>query len=179
MKCLFLLFIIPSISLYAHGDRDKEYSEVIDLGRINVMIENKYCEVNLPYYKDFGIDRIPAKDSTSIRLYRLIGDGKLIRPKKQYFSNNEAISRKHETSVDINGNDYYLKMIWFILGAYRTESNLKQGLFYESLIEKDVYSELYNIPYGVKEIYLTYSIKFPNNSMETEKKIVRWELQWP
>ncbi|MDR3238224.1 MAG: hypothetical protein LBT84_06955 [Spirochaetia bacterium] len=83
-----------------------EYTD--DLGKITVMSE--YLSLPLPYYKPYGVDKIPLRDSDNIKIYKLVVDDNTIRPWK-----NQAIiepGNYYSKPVDIEGGFFSLQMDW-------------------------------------------------------------------
>jgi hypothetical protein len=175
---IFVIFLmVKGDLLFAHGKVELP-SGYVELDDIIVSLGKKNYELLLPYNKPDGIDRIFTKDKVGILIHRIIGDGKLILPRRQYFSNDEAIAIKYEKFVDTKRDILEFKMTWFALGARITNENIREGLFYETLDrKKNIY--IFNIPYGIREIYITYSILFPQNENQViEQKTVYFRINW-
>jgi hypothetical protein len=172
-------FIFQTIFLFSHGKVELPVN-YINLDEIIISPGEKNYDLLLPYVKPDGIDRIYTNDTLGIIIHQIIGDDKLILPKRQYFSNNEVVAMKRERSVDYKREILEFGMKWFALGAKITDEIIGKGLFYETLDDKKNI-HIYNIPYGTIEIYITYSIQFPQKleNQKLERKTIYFRINWP
>ena len=185
INIMLLLIVTAIMSTYSSGKIEIQ-DEYVDLGLIKVMIGLEKYEINLPYEKPYGISKVPTKDQTGLVIHELIVDGKIINPKKKYFSTNETIDRLYEEDTGVDKEHRKLKLLWWALGVKPDEAKIKKGLFYETVIGKTPTPEQYVLPYGAKEVFLRYSILYPydvikhsSNINLDQEYVVRWTMEWP
>jgi hypothetical protein len=97
---------------------------------------------------------------------------------------HEATAYSYEKDVNIDEEQFTLPMTWqaYTGGSRIYDEGLNEGIHFDyfSRNEKIKYSpDKYNIPYGSKEIFVIYKVRFPDYSPEgqfrnyiiSEKKI--------
>lgn len=188
MKKIFTILsymIIISIA-YASGNVEPP-ATYVDLGNINIVLGKRRYELLLPYEKPAGVTKVPNHISTGVIIHSLIVDGKIVRPKRQYFASNDAITRLYEEDVGVEKECRTLEFLWGTLEVNPDETVIKKGVFCVTFPEKSIIPEQYNIPYGAKQVFLKYSIRYPldviSNNMSNinldQEYVVRWTMEWP
>ncbi|GHT80666.1 hypothetical protein FACS1894130_12150 [Spirochaetia bacterium] len=119
----------------------------------------------------------------------MIADDKTIKTRKLYFGSDGGRLSYGET-VPVEGGFYNITLNWKTNQISPTIEIIKLGLFFTTYAGTARVPELYIIPYGAKEVFLTYSILIPRyKTMEefinkrecfyTENKTVKWAIVWP
>lgn len=183
MKNLIIIFILAA-PLYASG-RIEQPIEYIDLGEIEVQVENQFV-ILLPYIKPQGINRVPLYDIISIVFEKLIVDGKEVKKKRVFLSEKMFIDRLNIKEVSEEREEHFIAMEWFI-ERNKDEDKRVLRLVYESETGNTPRREEYIIPFGSREVFLTYSIRIPLDNPDwriidhfyTELQTVRWTIVWP
>jgi hypothetical protein len=182
MKIIVIVFIILSIQAYASGNNER-VMEYTDLG-IHTVDTKKPFVIPLSYVKPKNIDKAPILDITCVVFDKLIADGKEIKRKRLYLSEKMFVDRWNVEEVNVEEEDRFIEMEWFVETAKANKTEIL-ALVYESETGDTLKREQYIIPYGAKEIFLTYSIRIPIYSdwkvvdfFHTALKMVRWEIEW-
>jgi len=158
-KYLSIVFLISLYhNIYANGNREIPY-EYRDLGTFSVI--NRRLNINLPYIKPDGINKIITESIHGIIIDRIIIDNKTIKPKKIFFDMGayEHIDYVYEETVAPEEDEYFLEMHW----GWNNEDN-ELNYSYFSRNGKIKYSpDYYRIPYGSNEIYIIYRVRLVGN----------------
>jgi hypothetical protein len=164
-------------------------SEYIELGKIYVTPSNKKFAIasilSLPYLKPEGITKVDTKDARCIIIYSLIADEKKIKAKSLFPQEKNIVSLKFE-ETDISEEVRYIDMV--LRGESETVNNQRKllNLSYQSETGKSRYKEQYTIPFGTREVFLTYCVQIPIYTedyyfidfLNSEIQTVRWEIEW-
>jgi hypothetical protein len=191
---MFIVFLSCSLfSVFASGKTDlpQNYIDIDDLD----FVENKtYDSVNLPYTKPAGFTKIIHSPVIGLIIDELIVDGKEIHPKRPLWDAGtyEAITKSYEEDTEPEEGEYCMPMTWGTnYGDNKTaDEYLSEGIdfSYHTKGEEIDYSPThYNIPYGSKEVFITYRIRFPDYSEEndfrsyiiSESYTARFHIIWP
>ena len=185
MKRTIKILFVLSVPLFALGSREQPM-EYIDLGEIEVQPGNNYETISLPYVKPMGINRIPIIDSMSIVLIKLLVDGKEVKRKRPFLS-EKWVDKLNAKEASEEEENCFMEMEWYI-ERRKTSNRRITGLVYISDTGDTGKREQYIIPYGSKEIFLTYRIHIPplpiysNRSTTdffyTELQTVKWSIVW-
>jgi hypothetical protein len=182
MKIIGFFFIILSIPIYASGN-DESATEYTDLGVIIVEAKKPFI-IPLSYVKPRGIDKAPILDITCIVFDKLIVDGKEIKRKRLYLSEKMFVDRRNVEEVSVEEEERFIEMEWFVETTKNGKTEILD-LIYNSETGDTLKREQYTIPYGAKEIFLTYRIRIPIHLdwkvvdfFHTDPKTVRWEIEW-
>jgi len=141
--------------------------EYIDLGLSK--LNNDFLSVELPFIRH-GYE--PEINNRWLLIYELICDGKNINKEEVNSQENENIDSLTEKE-GIKPNSNTTEMIWLINGK------VEDGLVFYSKAERPPIK--YNIPYGSKEIYMTYDIMFFTSvgySIHNDRICIKWEIEW-
>jgi hypothetical protein len=192
MKNMIVFIFILSGPLYASGTSDQQM-EYVDLGKIQIQIigtEGLPGNINyspfiipLPYIKPKGVNRVPVKDLLSIIVEKLMVDGKEIK-RKRLFSEKMFVDSKNYENASEEEEEHIMVMRWFIKRDEKDKTKIL-GLHFYSETGNTLKREEYIIPYGSKELFLTYKIRFPlytdSNDIvffHTESQLVKCLFVW-
>ena len=185
-KLFFIfMFFLTVFSMYSFGK--KEVSEAINVGAINVVVEKAGYNLTLRYFKPDGYDKILNEGYVAILIYNLIADGKKIIGKKH--SSPYGGGAIYGDEAVLEGSYYNIQMFWSAFSPLRTIEGLKKGVYFRGFNRDFKYTH-YGIPYGTKEVFMTFSIRIPayknledfsinRNYYFTEPETVRWLMSWP
>jgi hypothetical protein len=191
MKNIWFIFFILSVSLFASGGREQQW-EYIDLGEIQVPIitnprlTGNYFRIPLPYVKPRGVTSIPVYEILSIYIDKLTVDGKKIRRKRLFLQEKTAIDLLNVEDAGEEEEEHFMEMMWRIVRD-RNNGDRLLGVAYDSETGNTFRREEYSIPYGAREVFLTYRIRTPIYSSDwkhvdfyyTEQQTVKWTFVWP
>ncbi len=172
---LFGIFLVFSaFSVFASG-RKEVPQNYIDIEDLDLTKNQKYAAVYLPYTKPAGFTKIIYSTVIGLIIDELIADGTECRPRRPLWDAGayEAITRSYEEDVELEEGTFTMPMTW---GGSPLSEGI--GFRYHTKGEKINYSPTkYRIPYRSKEVYITYRIRFPDYSKESDFKnyIIRVE----
>ena len=159
--CFMVLFLC---SLPAFGYEIPSYDVAYD----------KDVIVPLPYLKPKGVAAIPIHSRLSVKIDKLVINGKKrIRGKRIWWwmGADETYALLNHQVADTKEGIENLDMSWDVEKA---DEGYK--LVYSSLIHS--VPTIYEIPSTAEEVFMTYRIKFPDGSFSTENTIC-FKLSWP
>jgi hypothetical protein len=189
MKMIVVMIVLQCLVLLpikASGQVDVP-SGYVDLGKFILIPSSQYYELFLPYNKPEGVEMVPSKDIKGVVIDSLIADGKQINSKRLYFVSNDASNHILVETALYESEERELKMIWSLFSVNPSEKIIKEGLYYDTLTDKSNHLSRYIIPYGAKEVFLTYRIRFSIysenyktiNIFDSEPQTARWFIEWP
>jgi hypothetical protein len=183
MKFIKILLLFLYSAVYVAGNTDTPLS-YIDAGKITIET-GSLIKIVLPYEKPENVLYIPMKDITAIIIDELIVDKKRRKARQLYFEDKRAVDKLDAEETIADRGQYFIEMNWFV--TYQTVNKKKQTteIFYKSETGNHLKKEQYTIPYGSKELFITYHIRFPNypfnfskDNVYSEKQTIRYELIW-
>jgi hypothetical protein len=181
---MILIIIFP---LSARGN--DEIPEIyIDLGVMDIVAYKGAYDLLLPYWKPEGFGKILTQAHVDIIICELICDRQIIKPKRSYGSDGGRLDYGEE--VPPEGNFYNINLQWRISQMPPSIEVIKKGLFFSSYRTGLNGPGYYIIPYGTREVFLTYSVLIPKyKSIEeweinreyfyTAPQTIRWTMTWP
>jgi hypothetical protein len=192
VKGIIIILFVLSVPIYASGSRGQPM-EYVDLGELKIQpvnyyetIKNYYEKISLPYVKPKGVKRIPFRDSMSIILLSLVVDGNEVR-RKRLFLSEKWVDYLYVREAGEEEENRFMEMGWYIERS-KTSNRRITGLEYISDTGNTGRREQYIIPYGSKEVFLTYRIRIPPipiyserstfDIFYTELQTVKWTIVW-
>jgi hypothetical protein len=193
-KYFLINMLFSVVSIFASGNIEipKEY---IDIGQLDLTKNKQFDTIFLPYIKPLDIDKIITSSVQGLIIDKIIVDRKTIHPQKIVFDMGayEATSYKHEQNVNNNEEHFLMPINWYTNDHSRRtyDEALNEGIYFDyySRNGKLKYSpDKYHIPYGSKEVFIFYRIRFPNYSKTNEVMnfivsdrlyIAKFNILWP
>ncbi len=182
---LIIVFVLFMYYVYAVGKVEIP-ANFTDLGYFEVTPVKTEYSLFLPYVKPTGIIEIPILHTTGLHIQELIIDGKYVRPKQEW--GREYYDVWDRKTVGNEESDHLLESGWS-LRPY-SEDGAKIGLCLWTNFLNRGQPLRYDIPYGTKEVYMTYSIIFPYpltkceevdeiiKKAEKQTYTVKWTITW-
>jgi len=191
MKALIIILFVISVPLFALGNKEQLQIEYIDLGELKVQESRRNIFIiSLPYVKPQGVNRIPIYPSISIILEKLFIDGKEVKGKRSFLSDKMFVDKLNFKEVSEEEKKYYMEMGWFIERNQNADNKIVRLVYTSDTGKNTGRREEYIIPFGSKEIFITYCIRIPMYNtydwetnykppLDTELITVKWTLVWP
>jgi hypothetical protein len=186
MLLVFMIFLVQP-PVFSQGNI--EIPDVyLDLGSMDIVTTRSAYDLLLPYLKPAGYDKILTEAHTSLVFHQLIVDRKVIKPQRNYGSDGGRLSYGKEAPLTEMYCDITLK--WETLSPPPPSlEKIKKGICFNSYTTK-LGQGIFIIPYGTKEVYLTYSVLIPKyKNMEdflsnreyiySDPQAVKWTINWP
>jgi hypothetical protein len=167
--------------------------DCVDIGQLDLTTTKTYGTISLPYMKPLGINKVITSSVRGLIINKIIVDGRIIAPQKTWldFGAYEAINSLYEEDASNGESQFFMPMLWGTYGgniAY--DDQLSEGIRFDyySRNGKIKYSpDRYNIPYGSKEVFINYNIRFPEYSnnkpgdyiISEETYTIKFNILWP
>jgi hypothetical protein len=191
---LLINLLFSAVSVFASGKTEVP-QEYTDIGQLD-MTKNRLSDtIFLPYIKPSGIDKIITSNVQGLIIDKIIVDGRIIHPKRILFDMGayEATSYRNEQDINNEEGQFLMPMDWRAYGSSnrRTyDEALSEGIYFDyySRNGRIKYSpDKYHIPYGGKEVFIFYRIRFPDYSKEdifvnytvSELYTAKFTILWP
>jgi hypothetical protein len=182
VHCVKFTLTWPDIRIADIDGNIRLPEEYIDLGIIKPAEDVFSIDLPLPlsFIRSSSRDRKKLHlDNEWLPIYELIGDGRIIE--KTEISNEENYYIDFLTGKeDIKSGENTTSMIW------RNNGWLEDGFVFYSQIDRPPIK--YIIPYGTREVFMTYNIRFSSiSSLKTstyvdyydyERICIKWEIDW-
>ncbi len=157
---------------------------VVDIGSFYVDITKEHSGIvfYVPYIKPEEINKIPDGQVRGLIIRELIADGKRIRPKDPIWDAGAYDDYLDEIVVPELEDRFLLGLYWDVF-----DDSISLHLYLRDRINGlDFSPHRYNIPYGSKDVYMTYSIRYPpfweeNETLDKAREetyTVKFALSW-
>ncbi len=182
-KIIIVALILFNFALFASGNREAP-TDFVDIGNFQVDVTKEHSGIILtvPYIKPEGINKIPDGQVRGLIIRELIADGKRIRPKDPIWDAGGYDDDLDEIVVPEFEDTFLFGMYWDI-----NEEYISLRLYLRDRFNGlDFSPHRYNIPYGTKDVYMTYSIRYPpfweeNETLDKAREetyTVKFTLSW-
>jgi hypothetical protein len=172
--------------IYASGVEEipKNY---IDLGTMEIPKEGYLASISLPYIKPEGVNRAPFRDRSSIILERLVVDGTEIMKNRLFLSEKKFVDTLNDEEASEEEEVRFIDMSWSVRRVENKVNGSIEMLSYKSETGNTSKVEQYIVPYGSKEVFLTYNLIISTYTrgsgkveyFHTVSQTVKWIIEWP